>query len=126
MAYSIKHNLEEDLIQVNIEGKMKFPDLCDAAFDIIRTARQASCHNILTDLRQAELDVSKMEMHSLPVKIAEIIYKLNSTPYHFRRVFIGAADQKILKFYETVSRNNGHNIMLFDDLEKAKDWLLKK
>lgn len=126
MAYSIEYKLEEDLIQVKIEGKMRLPDLFDAALDIIRTARQGSCRNILTDLRQAELDVSKMEMYSLPVKIAESIYKLNSTPYHFRRAFVGTADQKVLKFYETVSLNNGHNVMLFDDVRSAKDWLLEK
>ncbi len=123
MSYSIQHHPEDNLILVNIEGETNISELRNAAAEIARTARQAYCFRILTDLRQATLNVSTMDMHSLPGKVEESIAAQGFNLYSFKRAFVVTPDQHVLEFYETVSSNQGHNAMLFRDVERAKSWL---
>ena len=126
MSYSIQHQPEDNLIWVNIEGETNISELRNAAAEIARTARQAYCFRILTDLRQATLNVSTMDMHSLPGKVEESIAAQGFNLYSFKRAFVVAQDQKILEFYETVSSNQGHNAVMFRDVERARNWLKGK
>jgi hypothetical protein len=43
-----------------------------------------------------------------------------------KRAVVVAKDIRDFQFYETVTIDSGQNIKLFQDMDEAKKWLLKK
>ena len=123
MAYSVEYDSTEEMIVANITGKINAFDLREVLLIIIQLVKQRQCFRILTDLREAKLNASVVEIYDLPGEISEIIKKNDLNFHTLKRAFVAPKDKGHLDFYETVSRNRSHNVRLFYDLEEAKTWM---
>ena len=123
MAYSVEYDSTEEMIVANITGKINVFDLREVLLIIIQLVKQRKCFRVLTDLREAKLNASVVEMYDLPGEISETV-KENDLDFHaIKRAFVAPKDKGHLDFYETVSRTRSHNVRLFYDLEEAKAWM---
>ncbi len=123
MHYSVKHNVEENMIIAEVKGEVGFSALQELGAEIMRVAKQENCQYILTDLREAYLEVTVSEIYFLPQNLAKIARMQEVKLFDVKRAFVAAKDQEILRFYEIVSHNQGQGTRLFYDIEEAKNWL---
>ena len=123
MSYTIEYDSAENMIFTSIGGKIDILDLKRIAGDILSSARQENCFYILTDVRNADLKVSVMEIFSHPENLSKMANEQGLNIQKFKRVLVAAGEQEILRFYETVCRNRGHDVTLFHDIEDAKNRL---
>lgn len=122
MSYAIHHNEEEALIVVSFHGDLDLQNAREALQVAIALAVEKQCFLMLTDLREANMKLSVVDIFNLPGLVEEISARVRLNPRHFRRAIVvnGLED---MRFYETVFHNRGFPVMIFDDVEKAKAWL---
>lgn len=126
MQYFIKYDSDNKLIIASAEGQAELSELLQMLRDIISLAKQENCSNILTDLRAAELNLTTMNIYTLPESVALEMFE-NGLDYHkIRRAFVAKKEQEDLKFYENVSINHGYQTHIFYDMDIAINWLLEK
>jgi hypothetical protein len=123
MAYSVEYDPTEEIIVAKITGKTNLADLREVLLIIIQLVKQRKCFRVLTDLREAKVNASVVEMYNLPGEITNLIKENNLNFHAIKRAFVAPKDKGHLDFYETVSRNRSHNVRLFYDLEEAKIWI---
>ena len=81
-------------------------------------------YSILCDARQIKAKVGFSDWFLLPRRLA--VYRNVKTRYIKTAIVISAGKQeKVYKFFETVTRNLGMNIRIFFQEEDALAWLLK-
>lgn len=123
MNHSVVYDPEEKIIIAKITGKTELAGLREVGENIIQLAKQKNCFRILTDLSDADLHVTTLEVFNLPQDLTEIAKFQRVEIHTLKRAFVALKDQVILDFYETVSRNRSHHTKLFFDFEEAKNWL---
>ena len=123
MPYSVEYDPEENIVMATFMEKVDLSDLLKGLANIIRVAKQENCNYILTDLHQANLQVSVSQAYNMPDTIKKITREEDVSLHQIKRAFVAAKHQDILEFYETVSANRGHHTKLFHDIEEAKSWL---
>ena len=123
MAYSVEYDSTAEIIVANITGKTNVADLREVLFIIIQLVKQRQCFRILTNLQEAKINASVVDIYNLPGEISERIKESNLNFHAIKRAFVASKDKGHLDFYETISRNRSHNVKLFYDLEEAKAWL---
>jgi len=123
MSHTVEYDPEENMVIAKVMGKVGLPDLLECIANILRVAKQENCIYILTDLHEATLEVSVSQIFSLSDTIGGMAKEQGMAIHAFKRVFIAAKGQDILKLYENASVNRNHNTKLFHDIEEAKSWL---
>ena len=123
MSYTVEYDPEENIVIATFMEKVDLPDLLKGLANIIRVAKQENCNYVLTDLHQANLQVSVSQAYNMPDTINKITSEEDFLLHQIKRAFVAAKHQDILEFYETVSINRSHNTKLFHDIEEAKSWL---
>ena len=123
MAHTVEYDPEENIVIATFMEKVDLPDLLKGLANIIRVAKQENCNYILTDLHQANLQVSVSQAYNMPDTINKITSEEDFLLHQIKRAFVAAKHQDILEFYETVSINRSHNTKLFHEIEEAKSWL---
>ena len=123
MAYSVEYDSTEEIIVATITGKTNLSDFREVLLIIIQLVKQRKCFRILTDLREAKLNASVVEIYNLPGEISELVIEKGLHFHAIKRAFVAPKDKGHFDFYETVSRNRSHNVKLFYDLEEAKAWM---
>jgi hypothetical protein len=124
MSHSVCYNPADKIVEACVQGKPDLAELKSLVFEIVRLSKQANCYLVLTDLRAAELGMTIPFMYNLPKMVHEVIASSGLNQFEFKRAFVTSPNAPHFKFYETVSRNRGHNTILFHDIEDAKEWLL--
>lgn len=125
MPFKVEFDPIENLIIARALGKTNITSLIQMLKEIIILAKQVHCFRILTRLDEADLQVDTMEFYFLPNTISKTIKEHGLAEYNFKRAFVGAENQKLLHFYETVTLNSGFHTKMFSDIEEAKEWLRK-
>ena len=123
MPHTVEYNPEENMVIAKFMGKVDLPDLLEGLANIIRAAKQENCRYVLTDLHQADLQVSVSQTYNFPDTIKKIARAEDISLHQIKRAFVAAKHQDILEFYENVSINRSHKTKLFHDIEEAKSWL---
>ncbi len=123
MPHSVQYNAAEDIIEAHIQGKTGVPELTEAMREIFRNAAWEGCPRILTDLREADLDLTTIEIYHLPEIVKQEAETASLKIYHIKRAYVVRQNQD-MDFYEDVSVNRGHNVKVFQDSTKARQWLL--
>ena len=121
MAYTVSYDKEKDCIMVVVEGELDLTLLQDMAAQVAKIVKQDGCCRILNDLRNAKPSKSTTDIYNMPetAKRAGVTQKCN------RALVVGNKGSDF-HFLETVFRNQGHQVRMFEDIEDAKVWLFRK
>jgi hypothetical protein len=126
MPCSVAFDPIDKLLIVRFEGSISLPMIASVASEVARIAAEKDVFFVLTDARQAVMDLSTIQIYELPGAISEVLTAEGSMSHRFRRALVVSERMKDFDFFETVSRNRGHDVMLFRDEEEARKWLLQK
>jgi hypothetical protein len=112
---------EDDLIIVTYRGKTRAKDLRLAASRTQDLIASHSCPKVLVDVRQSMSAVPAADIYHLPD-----LYTSLAAPGGLRIAMVtprAAEGCRDYRFYETVCRNKGFRVEIFEDLASAKAWL---
>jgi hypothetical protein len=123
MSYTVEYLPEDHIIVTQFTGEVELTQLRECVAEIIRVAQRENCLRILTDFREAELDVSVLQIFNMPGELLKTANAAGVNIYSVKRAIVSSTERQGLSFYETVSRNRNHNTKLFLDFEEAKKWL---
>jgi len=118
MSYLIKYDKEDDCIVIVFEGAVTAESIKEAAPRVARMCKETGCRRILNDMSAATINISFLEIFGSPE-----IMDNSKVPRSAKRALIVPPDFNNAYFLETVSRNRGHDMMVFNDRGKAKKWL---
>ena len=111
---------EDHLIIITYRGKTRAKDLRLAASRTQDLIASHSCPKVLVDVRHSVPAVPVADIYHLPD-----MYTLPA-PGHLRIAMVtprAAEGCQDYRFYETVCRNKGFRVEIFEDMASAKAWL---
>src|SRR4030095_14725100 len=125
MPYSFEYD-PLGIIIIKVQGELIMTMVRDFTVEAAHLAKEKDCFRVLTDLQEATLKLSMVEVYNLPSLTAEIASTAGLQVYQFKRAVVVLDDEKLAPFFENVSRNRHQNLRLFHDVESARQWLLER
>lgn len=119
MSHDLYHDSENDCIILRVEGKVTLDRIRRIAPEVARICEETGCSRLLNDMSETEIDIPVPELFKSPKIMEE-----SNVPRVLKRALVVPSSFGELGFLENVSRNRGHNLMVFRDIEEARKWLL--
>lgn len=121
MMHTLQYNPDTDCIELTIQGVFNMERLKAIAPEVAGLSEKSACQRILNDMSNATIDVSLADIYSSPQQMDN-----SGISRSTRRALVVPADFEQASFLETVTRNRGHNLKLFNDRGSALEWLQAK
>lgn len=121
MPYTIVYYQEHNYFEVTVKGEFDLETLQNLAQDMSNKIEKHGCKYVLNDMSQAKLTKGPFETYNMPGIARQAGIGLSCM-----RALLVHANSTDFHFLETVFRNQGHNVKLFTDRDKALRWLLDK
>ncbi len=121
MAIEVSYDAESDFIRIKVTGDLDMEVLAQVAREVAQLASGHDCERVLSDFRDAELKMTQATIYRMPQFATEA-----GAERRVRRALVVSRDLKQYGFFETVSKNQAHNVRTFSDIEEARKWLLIK
>lgn len=119
MPHSLRYDPDIDCIILTFDGTVTINMIKEVAPQVAKKSQETGCLRILNDMSAAEIDVSFMDVFKSP----EVMDKSNVLRIT-KRALVAPTSFTEAHFLETVTRNRGHNLMVFHDIDEARQWLL--
>ncbi len=119
MSYSLRYDQDVDCVVLTFEDELTIAIIKEVAPQVARMCEETGCQRILNDMSSATIALSIAEIFSSPEIMDESRVSRRS-----KRALVVSPDFTDSHFLETVTRNRGHNLMVFTNIEEAKQWLL--
>jgi hypothetical protein len=120
MPYTIRYDENLGYITVTVEGQLDSSVFESLASDVAKAVEKYSCRRIFSDLRHARLK-SIVDTYYMP-----IVMERSGIALSCKRAFVVREITPDFNFFETVFMNQGHQVKMFDHIDKAQQWLLEE
>ena len=121
MEWNIEYLVEEHLIYVKTKGILTTESANLMVEDIVKAAACHQCDNQIVDHRETTFALQLFEYYERPI----VNSKIGISPRWSIAMVFKKLNNNTL-FMETVFRNRGYNFCQFDDIEKARNWVLNQ
>jgi hypothetical protein len=124
MTWRVEYDSELGIIHSVYAGRITADDFKEGTLKAISLAKKHKTYLILIDDSRLESAVSTNEIYEMP-----LFYDVVKASRRSRMALILPASGPIredVKFYETVCRNRGWVARVFNEHQKALEWLLRK
>ena len=118
MSHEIRYEPDIDCVVLRVEGVVTIERIREMAVEVACICKEKECHRLLNDMSVAVVDVSIAGLFNSPTVMDE-----SNVSRSIKRALVIPSDFNDAEFLENVSRNRGHNLMVFKDVEEAKTWL---
>jgi hypothetical protein len=126
MSHTIIYNSESQTVEIKARGNIPLHEAKEIVSETIRIAKLNDCFLILNDFREAKLNLSTMEIYNLPKIISDLAASEGLNASLFKRAAVIVKDENDFRFFETVTFNQFQTMKIFQDINEAKNWLLKE
>jgi len=117
MSYSLNYDKIIDCIILTFEDTVTMDLIREAAPQTARMCVEKNCWRILNDMSAVTIEVSLIDVFASPQVMEESNLK------GAKRALVVPSTFAYSHFLEAVTRARGHNFMIFNDIEEAKQWL---
>lgn len=121
MKYDIVYLEKEKVVKGTVHGYFDLLAVSEMACKCAKLYEEMNCDRILTDLRDAEITDSTMEICRMPKAINDA-----GLPRMCMIALLINEVKPSYRFLETVSINHGQQLELFHDPEAAMEWLTRE
>jgi hypothetical protein len=121
MPWNVVHLEREGVVETVYSGAITTADLRDAIMATVAMAKERGSRRFLSDCSQLEEGGSLTDIYELPGLYERLGIGRNWKEGIVLPVIPQAEDQ--LKFYETVTQNQGFQVRIFPSREEALSWL---
>ena len=126
MSHTVTYNPETHIVETKAHGNLTLDEAKELISDIGQACVENNCFLCPSDYRDVTLKLSTLDIYSIPHILSETLASMGLPANKVKRAVVVAKDTRDFEFFETVTINNGQNIKLFQDIDEAKKWLLKK
>lgn len=126
MAHITTFDSETGIIDSKFKGIIEFDELKEVIEEFISIAAKEKKYLWLTDYSEASPQLTTMQIYELPKIILAAAEELNIIPYFIKRAIVMSDTDANFNFAQTLSLNRGQSLELFEDIDKAKNWLMGK
>ena len=121
MEWHIEYILDEHLIYIKTKGILTADSANLMVGEIVKAAACHQCDNQIIDHRDTTFALRLFEYYERP----EVNSRIGiSAKWKIAMVFKELNNDTL--FMETVFQNRGYNFCQFDDIEKARNWVLNQ
>ena len=124
VTWEIELNAELGFIDTVFKGTITNQDSIDATLDALALASGKGPHMFLTDVLNAESQLSATEIYGVPRQWEAL--GANRANKLALVVPEGGSLWKDARFYETACRNEGWQVEVFSQRQEAIDWLTRR
>lgn len=118
MAFDVHYSQDNDCLVGTFTGDFNTDSLKRYLDEVIKTATLHNCHRFLNDLREATINLSFMDFYD----IAEMSVS-KGFDRSWKRAIVVEKTAPDFSFFETVARNRGLSIRVFESMDEALEWL---
>ncbi len=126
MAHKTIFNIETEIIETKLEGDITFNEVKEVISESTMIAKENKCYLWLTDYGEASPSLSTTKIYELSKLFSEAANSLNISAFKIKRAIVISKNKADYPFAKTVALNRGQSLELFDDIEKARNWLKNK
>jgi hypothetical protein len=119
MNWNISYQKDEDNLYIKTKGMLTAEEADKMVREVVKAAQYHRCDRQIVDHRETTFALSLVEYYERP----NINQKIGASQrWAIAMVFRELTHET--QFMETVFCNRGFNFRQFDDIEKAKAWIL--
>jgi len=100
MPYSVEYD-PLGIISIKVQGELTMTMVREFTVEAAHLAKEKDCFRVLTDLQEAPLKLSMVEVYNLPNLTAEIASTAGLQVYQFKRALVVLNDEKLAPFVVT-------------------------
>ena len=120
-AFKVKYDGSIDCIRTHLEGELNRTIVGAFFSEVARVARANQCNRILSDLRNAIVGASLLDIYEEAGLLQERGIRRTD-----RRAVVVSRDDGAYSFWETACFNQGFdNVRIFHDYDEAENWVTK-
>jgi hypothetical protein len=121
MSHQITASKHQDIVHIHATGIRNFQSVLEIATEVFSSCRELGVQKALVDIRALDGRLSVWDT----IKLVETYFvKLRDRDVLKQAALVDLADNRErYQFFETVARNRGYNLLVFEDVEKAEEWL---
>jgi hypothetical protein len=125
MSHKLRFDADLGIVYITFEGPLGVEAVYKGFSEAILVADSIESFRILSDFREATLELSTLQIYSLPDTLSAC--KPDSSPWlHRYRHAILAIVNDDFRFMETMLNNRSQIAELFETLNDAEQWLVSK
>lgn len=122
MSHKLTFNLDLRIVYIHYEGTARIDSICKGFVEAILVAESINTFRILSDYREATLELSTLQIYSLPDALSGS--RPDSAPWlHKYRHALVATLNDDFRFMQTVLNNRSQIAGLFETIPEAESWL---
>ena len=118
-TFNVHYDKRYNCVIVYFAGDMDLQTLKEYAKEITKIASEHNCKRFFNDLRGAEFDLYIIKIQDIP----KIFNELGIDDRTLKRAIVASKDSKEYRFFETVARNSGDMVKVFENPRDAMNWL---
>lgn len=126
MTHTFTYNSDLNILELKIQNTLRLSEIRQMISESVQLVKEHHCFLILSDYREATLELSTVEIYEIPKIIVEVFTASGLYAYKVKRALIIAKDVSDFSFFETITINRAQNAKVFQDFAEAKKWLLEK
>ena len=123
MTWKADFKNEENFIEVSYKGDISQKDLFDAFYAVYGLVTENNTAKILADCTEMKAGHTLFDLFSLIERV-----KMEDMAYAIKEALVIKPEQienGNISFWETACKNRGLNVKIFEEREKALEWLIK-
>jgi len=120
MPFEIQYDADKECIFSTFTGKITMAIVHEYIDTILPVLKEHDCKRVLSDSRNAEIQVSAIDILSFPKLAAKSILTARC-----KRAVLASPGQSGYFMYETLSVIQGHKVRVFSDRDEAMKWLME-
>jgi hypothetical protein len=125
MPHTITYNSVVHILEANIQGDYLAAEAKQLMLETLKMIEEHNCFRILIDVRDAEIRLSNQEIYTASLNFSEAARASDLPILKSKRAIVVIEESKDTKYVETLFVTRGHGVKLFQDVDEAKEWLLK-
>ena len=119
MSHKLYYDSDIDCVILRVQGEVTMDFIREVAPQVGSMCAEKGCNRLLNDMSEATINVSFTDLFGSPKAMDES--RVSRT---IKRALVVPPAFEESRFLENVTRNRGHNLMVFKDIEEATKWLL--
>lgn len=121
MEWQIEYYSNEDYLHIRTKGVLTAESANAMVMEVVEAAARHHCDRQIVDHRNTTFALSFFEYYQRPE-----VNKGIGISQRWKIAMVFSEMGESTHFMETVFRNRGYNFRQFDDIGKAKEWLLSE
>jgi hypothetical protein len=121
MAYELSYDSDIDCVILRVKSEVTLELVRELAPLVANMFEETNCRRLLNDMSATTIDMSVTKLFNSPQIMDE-----SGIMRDTKRALVVPPSFDESDFLENVTRNRGHNLMVFKDVEEAKKWLLSE